>query len=163
MANRAFVFGVVVLWLGSMGWLLVDKILPSFSGGEPPLAAHREAIDRCFAAETVEEIFDRLRDDGGAWARDTLDHLRTRSPTSLKVSLEAYRRGAMLDFDSVMTMEYRLSQACIAGHDFPEGIRAIIIDKDNAPAWRPASLAEVDEALVESHFASRGERDLVFD
>ncbi len=130
--------------------------------GEPPLAARREAIDRCFDGESVEEIFDRLQDEGGDWARDTLAGLQSRSPTSLKVSFEAYRRGARLDFDDVMSMEYRLSQACVAGHDFVEGIRAIIIDKDNAPAWRPDSLGAVDEAMVEAHFATLGARDLLF-
>ena len=62
-----------------------------------------------------------------------------------------------------MTMEYRLSQACVAGHDFPEGIRAVVIDKDRAPKWRPASLAEVGEELVAAHFTPPPDGDLVFD
>ncbi len=88
--------------------------------------------------------------------------MRACSPTSLKVTLEALRRGRALGFDEAMVMEFRLSQACLARHDFHEGIRAMVIDKDNAPAWRPATLAAVGPALVEAHFAPLGARDIRF-
>jgi hypothetical protein len=80
----------------------------------------------------------------------------------MKVAFEQLRRGANLTFEDCMTMEYRLSQAAMAGHDFHEGIRAVLVDKDHAPVWRPAALADVDTALVESHFKPLGERDLTF-
>lgn len=130
--------------------------------GEPPLAAHRAEIDRCFDAGSVEQILDKLAAEDSDWARDTLAHLGTRSPTSLKITFRALQEGAWLDFDQAMVMEYRLSQACIAGHDLREGIRAVVIDKDNAPVWDPASLAEVTDEQLEGYFAPLGERDLVF-
>lgn len=130
--------------------------------GPAPLATHRATINRCFAATSVEAIFAALEADGGAFAAETLATLRTRSPTSLKVTVEALRRGAALSFDEAMVMEYRLSQACMAGHDFYEGIRALLIEKDNAPKWSPESLEGVTPDLVERHFAPLGDRDLTF-
>ena len=79
------------------------------------------------------------------------------------MTFEELRRGAGLDFDEAMIMEYRLSQACMARHDFYEGIRAAVIDKDNTPAWQPDSLDGVTPALVEAHFEPPGAGDLEFD
>ncbi|HZH27222.1 MAG TPA: enoyl-CoA hydratase/isomerase family protein [Azospirillaceae bacterium] len=130
--------------------------------GGAPLAAHREAIDRCFAFDRVEDIIAALERDGGEWAEAQLKALAHLSPTSLKISLAEVRRGATLDFDACMAMEYRMSQACMAGHDFYEGIRAVLVDKDRNPAWKPATLAEVGDDLVEAHFKTLGARELVF-
>ncbi len=130
--------------------------------GEASLAAHRAAIDRCFSRDSVEAILAALQAEGGDWAETTRAGLLTRSPTSLKVTFRELREGAKLDFDQAMVMEYRLSQACVAGHDLLEGIRAAVIDKDRKPVWRPATLAEVDEAAVAAHFAPLGENDLTF-
>ena len=139
-------------------------MLNDFAGdpGEAPLKANQEAIDRCFGQDSVEEVFRALEREGSDWAKETLETLHGRSPTSMKLGLAALRRGARMDFDSCMTMEYRLSQACMAGHDFYEGIRAVLVDKDHAPKWKPASLAEVDDATIEKAFEPLGERDLVF-
>jgi len=65
------------------------------------------------------------------------------------------RRGKAWDFAACMRAEFRIVSRIIEGHDFYEGVRAVIVDKDNAPRWRPASLAEVSEAEVERHFAAR--------
>lgn len=155
--------GAVVEALGSAS--APEAVLADFAATPetgPALAAHRETIDRCFAAESVEGICAALEADGGAFAAETLETLKSRSPTSLKVTLEALRRGAGLSFDDAMVMEYRLSQACMAGHDFYEGIRALIIEKDNAPKWSPDTLEGVSPELVERHFAPLGDRDLTF-
>lgn len=144
----------------------VEAALDALSAdpGHAPLAEHREAIDRCFTKGSVEAVVDALAAEPGAWAAKTRDHLLTRcSPTSLKVTFEALRRGVTLDFDRAMMMEYRLSQACMAGHEFYEGIRALIIEKDNAPAWRPATLAGVTPDIVEAHFAAPASGDLTFE
>ncbi len=136
-----------------------------FAGGAE-LHRRQERIDRLFSGESVEAILRALETEAGAeedgWAAEQLDILSKRSPTSMKVAFEQLRRGANLTFEDCMTMEYRLSQAAMAGHDFYEGIRAVLVDKDHAPTWRPAALADVDSALVESHFKSLGERDLTF-
>ncbi len=131
--------------------------------GGAALAERRAAIDRCFGRPTIEAIVVALEAEAGAWATSTLETLRACSPTSLKVTVEQLRRGAVLDFDQAMIMEYRLSQAFLARHDFHEGIRAMVIDKDNAPRWDPPTLAGVSPELVEAHFAPLGARDLSFD
>ena len=129
--------------------------------GAPPLAEHRAAIDRCFAGGAVEEIVDALAAEGGAWAEATLADLETKSPTSLKVTFRQLREGARLDFARAMRLEYWLSQHFCAGHDFAEGVRAAVIDKDNAPKWRPATLEEVSAADVDAYFAPMRGGDLV--
>ncbi len=135
--------------------------------GEAALAQHRATIDRCFGRPTIEAIVAALEAEGGGpdgdWAKKTLETLRACSPTSLKVTVEQLRRGAGLDFDQAMIVEYRLSQAFLVRHDFQEGIRAMVIDKDNAPRWDPPELAGVSPELVEAHFAPLGARDLSFD
>ena len=86
--------------------------------------------------------------------------MRTKSPTSLAVALEQMRRGGSLDFEDAMRTEFRIVSRIIAGHDFYEGVRAAIIDKDGAPRWRPATLEAVDARVVEGHFADLGPAEL---
>ena len=143
----------------------VGPVLAVFAGdaGKAGLPGRRAAIDRCFAGTTVEGVIGALTDEGGVWADGVLKDLAAASPTSLKITAEELRRGARLQFDACMTMEYRLSQACLARHDFYDGIRAAVIDKDNAPDWQPATLAGVSAELVAAHFAPPPDGDLVFD
>lgn len=128
----------------------------------PALQSHREAIDRCFVGNSIEEVLGNLRAEGGDWAEETLASLMQRSPTSLKVAFRAIHQGSTMAFDDVMTMEYRLSQACTGAHDFSEGVRAVVIEKDNKPRWEPRSLAEIKDEDIESYFASLGSNDLLF-
>ncbi len=122
--------------------------------GPPPLAPHREAIDRLFAHDSVEAIFDALETDGSDWALQQLATLRTKSPQSLKVTLRQLRTGRrMTDFAEVMAMEYRLGGRIVRTHDFQEGVRAVIVDKDNAPQWSPSSLQDVSDADIDGLFA----------
>ena len=143
----------------------VEATLARFASdpGPPPLAEHRAAIDRCFAGSSVEAIVATLEAESGDWARTTRATLAAKSPTSLKLAFRQLSAGATLDFEAVLVMEYRLSQFCMAGHDFFEGVRAVVIDKDNAPRWRPATLAEVTEAEIDRAFRPLGDRDLRFD
>ncbi|WP_207478970.1 enoyl-CoA hydratase/isomerase family protein [Arenibaculum pallidiluteum] len=142
----------------------IDVVVARHRGDPGPaaIAENRAAIDRCFGFEGIEEIIDALQREGTDWAKVTLTVLSQMSPTSLKVTLRQLRIGAGMGFDDAMRMEYRLSQACMRGHDFYEGIRAVLVDKDKTPKWQPATLEAVDDALVESHFAPLGERDLSF-
>lgn len=122
--------------------------------GEAPIEVHLDAIDRLFAFDTVEEIFAALKADGSDWARQQLDILKTKSPQSLKVSLRQIRTGATLDsFADNMAMEYALGGRVVRTHDFQEGVRAVIVDKDNAPKWSPATLDGVTEADLDALFA----------
>src|SRR4029079_2509927 len=85
--------------------------------------------------------------------------MRAKSPTALKLALAQMRAGAALSFEACMQTEFRIVSRVIHGHDFYEGVRAVIVDKDNAPQWRPATLAEVSDAEIARHFAPlpRGE------
>jgi len=145
------------------GTVSVDAVLAAFAepAGEGPIAARHRAIDRLFAGSRVEDILaalDREAVSAGAeaaWAAKTAAIIRAKSPLSLKLALAQVRRGKAWDFAACMRAEFRIVSRIIEGHDFYEGVRAVIVDKDNAPRWRPASLAEVSEAEVERHFAVR--------
>jgi enoyl-CoA hydratase len=117
-----------------------------------PLAKEREWIDECFAGDTVEEIVAALRGHGGA-AQEAADLIGSRSPIALSVTLQAVRRAAKLDsLEDVLTQDYRVSSASLRSHDFVEGIRAQLVDKDRNPKWSPATLAEVTTADIEAYF-----------
>ena len=141
----------------------VDAVLADFSSdpGPAPLAEQRAAIDRCFAGDSVEAILAALEAEGTPWAQGLLARLARFSPTSLKLTFRQLRQGRGLPFARAMTVEYRLSQACMAGHDFPEGVRALLVDKDNAPQWQPASLEEVSDETIAACFRPLGDQDLI--
>ena len=122
--------------------------------GEAPVEAHLAAIDRLFAFDTVEEIFAALEADGSDWAAAQLAALKTKSPQSLKVTLRQLRLGAaMPSFAANMALEYALGGRVVRTHDFQEGVRAVVVDKDNAPNWSPADLSGVSEADLDRLFA----------
>ncbi|NEA49149.1 enoyl-CoA hydratase/isomerase family protein [Streptomyces sp. SID10815] len=128
---------------------------------EGELAARREWIDACYAADTVEEIVQRLLAQGGPAAGEAAETLLAKSPTALKVTLAALRRARRLGpLERVLDQEYRVSCACLRGPDLVEGIRAQVIDKDRDPHWSPQTLAEVSEADVARFFLPLGEREL---
>jgi enoyl-CoA hydratase len=133
----------------------VDRTLTPFLAdpGPPPLAEHRDAVDRCFSADSVEEIVARLEAEGSAWARGTLADLEQRSPTSLKVVHRSLRLGAKLDLEGALSMEYGLSQRFVESHDFCEGVRALLEEKDGPPRWDPPTVGGVSDELVARFFA----------
>jgi enoyl-CoA hydratase len=137
------------------GNVSVDAILAAFaeSAGEGPVTTRRSEIDRLFAAARVEDILSAL-EAGGEWAAKTAATIRSKSPTSLKVALAQVRRGKDWSFEECMQAEMRIVSRIVDGHDFYEGVRAVIVEKDNAPKWAPATLAAVDDAEVERHFAA---------
>ena len=148
----------------SGGIAAVDAVIADFARDPGPvqLREHASVIDRCFAAPSVREILDALEAEDGYFAIETADTLRTNSPTSMLVTHRQLRGGAGLDFDAVMRREYRMACAFLDGHDFFEGVRAAVIDKDRKPRWDPARLEDVREEDVERHFAPV-ERELSFD
>jgi enoyl-CoA hydratase/carnithine racemase len=128
--------------------------------GGATLPALRPAIDRLFAAGTLPGILAALEADGGPWALAQRDAIRQKSPTSLALTFRQLRLGATLDFGACMAVEYRLARFCVTHPDFYEGVRAVIIDKDNAPRWTPASLEAVDPAVIDAAFAPLGPDEL---
>jgi enoyl-CoA hydratase len=143
------------------GAVPVDAVLAAFA--EPPedgsVAALRPAIDRLFAGARIEDILAALDREATAdtptaeFAGKIAAAIRTKSPTSLKLALAQVRTGKRLSFDACMQTEFRIVSRVIHGHDFYEGVRAVIVDKDNAPRWRPSSLDEVGPVDIERHFA----------
>jgi len=134
----------------------------SVAPGETTLADMREAVDRCFAGGSVEEIVAALEADGSDWAQKQLGIMAGKSPSAQKVAYRQLREGATLDFDDCMIMEYRMAQVFMEGGDFFEGVRAVVVDKDMTPKWSPASLSDLSDADVARYFAPLGERDLSF-
>jgi enoyl-CoA hydratase len=113
-----------------------------------------ERINRIFAGESVEAIFAALEADGSDWAAAQLATLRTKSPQTLKVSFRQLREGAaMASFADEMRQEYRIGARVVQRHDFLEGVRALIVDKDNKPVWNPAAIEGVTDALLDDIFA----------
>lgn len=122
--------------------------------GASSLRAHRGAIAEAFVGETVEGIIETLRQAGTPFAQSCLESLAGKSPQTLKVALRQIRAGARLAcFEEVMAMEYRIACRVVQRHDFLEGVRAVIVDKDGAPKWHPAALEQVDAALLDGIFA----------
>jgi enoyl-CoA hydratase len=116
--------------------------------------ANRKRIAHCFAFDSVEEIVAALESDGSDWAKSQIAIMALKSPQTLKVALRQIREGGrMASFAEVMAMEYRIGARVVCRPDFLEGVRAVIVDKDNAPQWNPASLAGVDRVLLDAIFA----------
>ena len=135
--------------------------------GEAPLAASRTAIDRLFCGDDAAAILARLEAESGAdaaWAHATAAGIRGKSPTSVCLALHQVRIGGSLSFEECMRIEFRMVSHILEGHDFYEGVRSVLIDRDNAPAWKPASIEAIDRAEIEAHFTTVPARgDLAFE
>ncbi|MEQ9226889.1 MAG: enoyl-CoA hydratase/isomerase family protein [Parvibaculum sp.] len=130
--------------------------------GAAPLRDLQDAADKHFGKSSVAEILASLRADGGAWAAKTADAIETKSPTSTLVAYRQVREGAGLDFEDCMKLEFRLINGFVKGHDFYEGVRAVVIDKDQSPKWKPATLAAMTARDVDKYFVSLGAGELTF-
>ena len=121
---------------------------------EARILAQREAIDRLFASDRLEEVFAVLEADASDFAQATLATLRTKSPQTMKVSLKLLKDGAgMATFADEMRQEYAVGSRVVQRHDFLEGVRAVIVDKDNAPKWDPATPEGVSDHVIDQIFA----------
>lgn len=138
----------------------VDAVLAELTAGsdgieeEAALGASRSWIDPCYAGESVEAIVARLEARTEPAAQTAAGEIAGRSPLALKVTLEALRRAReMSTVAECLEQDYRVSCAFLNTHDLPEGIRAVLVDKDRRPRWSPAELSEVTKAMVSAHFA----------
>ena len=125
-----------------------------------PLDEHRARIGTIFAASSVEAVMERLDRDGSVFSAETARLMRTRSPTSLKLAFRLLREGRALSLNGCLKMEYRVASRAVMGADFREGVRAVLIDKDGAPRWRPDQLVGVKDADIAGYFASLGAREI---
>jgi enoyl-CoA hydratase len=134
----------------------VETALAQFEAepGHAPAGDLRDQVDRLFDGDSVEAIADNLLRDGSDWAKAQLETLKTKSPTSLKVAHRLISLGAdFTDFAQDMRCEHRISARLALGPDFIEGVRAVIVDKDNRPNWAPATLFGVTQAMLDDIFA----------
>ncbi|MEO1293007.1 MAG: enoyl-CoA hydratase/isomerase family protein [Pseudomonadota bacterium] len=140
---------------------VLSELIATHASPPPPapLKPHLDAVDEIFGAESVSEILARL-DAGNDWAQKQAAVIRQKSPTSTSITHRQLRAGAGLTFEDCMRLEYRLARHCMTHPDFYEGVRAVIIDKDGAPHWRPATLDTVDPAEIEQAFAPLGDEEL---
>lgn len=140
----------------------VDDILEDLADdpGAARIPEHSAAIDQAFGAETLDEVFANLADDRSDWAAKTLARLQTKSPSSMRITFRQLQEGARLRFDDCMRMEFRIVNRILGADDFYEGVRAILLDKDNAPLWNPSSLEALDDAAVAGYFEPLGALEL---
>jgi enoyl-CoA hydratase len=129
--------------------------------GTSELAARRGEIDPFFGGDDMEAILARLEASASEFSERTRQALLKKSPTSLKVTLAAQRRGRTLaSLAACLDMEYRAVLRLFAGRDLHEGIRAAVIDKDRNPRWDPPTLDEVTDAMVARYFEPLGAGEL---
>ncbi|MDF1767110.1 enoyl-CoA hydratase/isomerase family protein [Maricaulis sp.] len=129
----------------------LEILLEEFSGdpGDSDLSVTGGLIDAAFAGDSVDDILARIEAAGDAWSAKQGKILGTKSPTALRLTLACLRKGAGLSFEDVMRQDLRVSSWCLTGTDFYEGVRAVIIDKDQAPKWSPvAADSEIEKAFA---------------
>ncbi len=142
----------IVANAGGVGELLNKFALPV---PEAKILRHREEIDQLFGPETLEGIFKALEAEGSFWALAQAKSLHGKSPQSMKVSLRLVREGRKIaTFEDEMRREFAIASRIVHTHDFIEGVRAVIIDKDNAPHWNPATPEGVTPQMVNALFAA---------
>jgi enoyl-CoA hydratase len=130
--------------------------------GPAPLASMQSRIDRAFSASRVEDILVALGQEG-EWGAATAGDLLHRSPTSLKATLRLLQKHHGHEIEHCLRGEFRAMQRFMAGHDFYEGIRAVLVEKDHAPKWRPAGLGDVADATIDALVAPLDDGELTFD
>jgi enoyl-CoA hydratase len=131
--------------------------LRRFAQKPPPdgtLRPHAGIINHAFAAPDIDAVLERLERKGGDFGRATIETIRARSPTSVKLALAYLRKMRFKPFNTVMAHDYRVAQHILKGHDFYEGVRAMVIDKDRKPQWNPARLEQVSDGAVNAHFVA---------
>ena len=130
--------------------------------GRAPLSAHRGEIDQHFCADGVPGLLAGL-EAAGEWGVGVAKIIEAKSPLSSFVAFRQIREGARLSFRECMQLEFRLTNRFMAAPDFYEGVRAVVIDKDQTPKWTPARFEDVTAAQVDAYFAPLGEGDLNFE
>jgi enoyl-CoA hydratase len=146
----------------------IDAIVAEFALPAPasPLLAQGAWIEACFAHSTPAQIIAALAEGAAAdlpVAKATREAMRAKSPTSQAIALRQMELGRSLSFEEAMMMEFRIVSRICRGHDFYEGVRALIVDKDNRPDWRPSAADAVSKAAIDAYFAPLGQSELTFE
>ena len=143
----------------------VDALLAGFSDASGPskLQDRHAEIDRLFADNDVEKIVAALEAEGSELANESLKAFTHMSPTSLKLAAKQITDNPGISVKDALILEHRLISQVLLRHEFYEGIRAALIDKDRSPKWQPATLAEVTPEYIDAHFENLGDGELVLD
>jgi len=141
-----------------------DKLLSSFNSNKvnSDLKNDFEKINELFSGNSLEDIFERLENDNSDFSQKNLSLLRSKSPTSLNITFRQIKNGSELNFEDCMKMEFRMVTKVMNDHDFYEGVRALIIDKDNNPAWKPETVEEVSDEEIDEFFKYLEDNELKF-
>ena len=134
----------------------IDRSLGTYRADPGPsgFAAIEDKVERAFSADTVEGVLSRL-DAEGEWGASQAALVRAKSPTLQKIAMRQLREGAkMRTFADNMANEFRIVTRVMAAPDFVEGVRALIVDKDNKPRWCPAKLDELRDQMIDAAFAA---------
>lgn len=140
----------------------INKTLEKFTPKDTTefvLQPHLEQIEKAFGGDTVEDILNSLHNDGSEWAMSTLKLLSKMSPTSLKVTLRQLQLGKSMTLRECLQMEFRLAAHCCINSDFKEGVRALLIDKDQQPKWNPDQIEKVTQDHVNRFFSPLPDKD----
>ena len=145
----------------------LDQTLRKFMApaAQPPLDRQRAVIHAAFSQQTLGAVLDRLNGlskAGSHFAGETLATIRSKSPTSLAIAFEQMRRGPTLSFEDAMALEFRIVSRIGEGTDFYEGVRAVIVDKDQKPVWMPSRIEDVSPSVIEAYFAPLTDDELTF-
>ncbi len=130
----------------------VGACLASFAQVKTAHYSHAALIKKCFSLPTIEAIEDALLAADDPWAKEVLSTLQQKSPLSLKVTLKQLQQAQELSLAQCLQMDFNLVQHFMAGNDFYEGVRALLVDKDKNPKWNPARLDLVRDEMVEHYF-----------
>ena len=141
-----------------------DEVLSSFNSNKvnSDLKNDFEKINELFSGNSLEDIFERLENDNSDFSQKNLSLLRSKSPTSLNITFRQIKNGSELNFEDCMKMEFRMVTKVMNDHDFYEGVRALIIDKDNNPAWKPEAVEEVSDEEIDEFFKYLEDNELKF-
>ena len=146
----------------------VNAVLADFMerAGEGDVMPRRRTIDRVFSQISVEAILSALEREAGTgsdearWASELAQTILSKSPTSLKLSLAQMHYGRHHSFEECMRTEFRIVSRIVYGDDMAEGVRAVIVDKDNNPRWNPRGLDAVSDTMIERYFSPLPEAEL---
>ncbi len=146
----------------------VNNIIDQFSSNPETensvLMDNEELIKKVFSYDTIEQIFDeceKLLVNENEFLKVQYEELKHKSPTSLKISLKQIRNASHMSLKDELIMEYRMVQRCVEIGDFFEGVRAMLVDKDRKPNWKPNNIQDVDETRVNLFFEDLGDLDLI--
>ena len=141
-----------------------DEVLSSFNSDKinSDLKNDFEKINELFSGNSLEDIFGRMENDNSEFSQKNLSLLRSKSPTSLKITFRQIRNGSDLNFEDCMKMEFRMVSKVMDDHDFYEGVRALIIDKDNTPVWKPETVEKISNEEIDEFFKYLEDNELKF-